>query len=188
MAKSPEDAMATMAANLKEKTGKSLEEWGAEVKASGLEKHSELVKLLKERHGLGHGYANLVVHSAKGAIPQTEEETADLVTAQYAGPREGLKPVYDALIAAVQGFGKDIEVSPKKTYVSLRRNKQFALIQPTTKDRVDVGIQLKGVAPAGRLEASGSFNAMVSHRVRVGSVKEVDAELKGWLKRAYEAG
>ena len=83
-------------------------------------------------------------------------------------------------------FGKDVELAPKKTYVSLRRAKQFGLVQPSTKTRVDVGINLKGMPPTDRLEASGSFNAMVSHRVRVASAKEVDAELIGWLKRAYE--
>jgi hypothetical protein len=85
----------------------------------------------------------------------------------------------------VRKFGADVELDPKKAYVSVRRNKQFALVQPSTKTRVDVGIQLKGAPPAGRLEASGSWNAMVSHRVRVESVAEVDAELIGWLKEAY---
>jgi hypothetical protein len=51
---------------------------------------------------------------------------------------------------------------------------------------VDVGIQLKGAPPKGRLEAAGSFNAMVSHRVRVASPAEVDAELLAWLRQAYE--
>jgi hypothetical protein len=87
----------------------------------------------------------------------------------------------------VHKFGKDVEISPKKAYVSLRRNKQFALVQPTTATRVDVGINLKGTAPTQRLESSGSFNAMVSHRVRVANTAEVDSELLGWLKKAYEA-
>ena len=87
----------------------------------------------------------------------------------------------------MKGFGDDVELSAKKAYVSLRRKKQFGLVQPSTKTRVDVGIQLKNVAPGGRLEASGSFNAMVSHRVRLGSVEEVDEELIGWLRDAYSA-
>jgi hypothetical protein len=69
--------------------------------------------------------------------------------------------------------------------VSLRRTKQFGLIQPATATRVDVGLVLKDVAPSGRLEASGSFNAMVTHRVRVGNVSEVDPELIAWLRQAY---
>ncbi|MGB5578254.1 MAG: DUF5655 domain-containing protein, partial [Woeseiaceae bacterium] len=72
-------------------------------------------------------------------------------------------------------------------YVSLRRSKQFALVQPSTKDRVDVGINLKGQPPTARLEKSGSFNTMVSHRVRVTKKGEVDADLKRWLKKAYDA-
>ena len=112
----------------------------------------------------------------------------DLITAQYSGEKAALRPIYDRVMDAVTGFGDDVEVAPKKGYVSLRRSKQFALVQPTTKTRIDVGIQLKGVAPVGRLEASGSFNAMVSHRVRVENAAEVDAQLIGWMRQAYDAG
>ena len=107
--------------------------------------------------------------------------------AQYAGAKAGLRPIYDAVLTAIQKFGKDIEVSPKKAYVSLRRNKQFAIIQPSTATRIDVGINLKGTAPTERLEASGSFNAMVTHRVRVEKPNDVDGQLLSWLKKAYEA-
>ena len=82
-------------------------------------------------------------------------------------------------------FGKDVEFAPKKAYVSLRRSKQFALVQPSTKTRVDLGIKLKDVRPAGRLEKSGSFNTMVSHRVRLEKPADVDKEVKAWLKQAY---
>ncbi len=186
MADKIEQAIQTMIQNLKEKTGKSLEEWVKIAKASKLEKHSEVIKFLKTNHGLGHGYANLVAHTLKGQSDEGKAAADDPVAAQYAGEKAGLKPIYDTLIKAVTKFGKDVEISPKKTYVSLRRNKQFALIQPTTKTRVDVGINLKGVTPAGKLEASGSFNAMVSHRVRVETANDVDKDLIGWLKQAYE--
>ena len=83
-------------------------------------------------------------------------------------------------------FGSDVEISPKKAYVSLRRSKQFAIIQPSTKTRVDLGINLKGVEPEGRLEKSGSFNSMVTHRMKITDKKEVNAELKKWLKEAYK--
>lgn len=186
MADKVDQAMQTMIQNLKEKTGKSLEEWVKIAKAAKLEKHGEIVKFLKTAYALGHGYANLVAHTLKGQSEEGKAAADDPVAAQYAGEKAGLKPIYDALISAIGKFGSDIEISPKKTYVSLRRNKQFGLIQPTTKTRVDVGINLKGVAPAGKLEASGSFNAMVSHRVRVESTKDVDKELIAWLQQAYE--
>ena len=182
---SPEQMAATMIANLPEKTGKSLEAWLAVAKKSGAEKHGELVKHLKSKHGMTHGFANLVAH--KYFSPGGESSGDDLVEAQYSGAKAGLRPIYEAICIMVGKFGKDVEFAPKKTYVSLRRSKQFALIQPSTKDRVDVGINLKGEAAAGRLEASGSFNAMVSHRVRISDKGEVDAELRGWLKKAYDA-
>jgi hypothetical protein len=179
-------AIAKMEANIAEKTGKTVQQWISVVKTSGLQKHGEIVRFLKTDHGFTHGYANLIAHQALKSSAAHQDE-ADLVAAQYAGPKAGLKPIYDKVLKAAQKFGPDLEVAPKKTYVSLRRKKQFALIQPSTKTRVDLGINLKGKEPAGRLEASGSFNAMVSHRVRLESTSDVDAEVKRWLKEAYEA-
>lgn len=187
MAKSPDEMAAAMIANLPEKTGKDLNAWLKVVKASKLTKHGEVVKWLKSEHGVTHGFANLIAHKAFKSDAGSQGAEVDLVDAMYAGPKAALRPIYDALATVVAGLGKDVEVAPKKTYVSFRRKKQFALVQPSTKDRVDVGINLKGVAPTGRLEPSGSFNAMVSHRVRVSDRKDVNAELKAWLKQAYDA-
>lgn len=181
-----DDATASMIRNLEEKTGKSLERWIAIAKKSGESKHGAIVKHLKDAHGLTHGYANLVAHSASGVLAEGAAGGDDLVDAMFAGEKAALRPIYDRLAKEVQKFGGDVELAPKKTYVSLRRAKQFGLVQPSTKTRVDVGINLKGVPPKGRLEASGSFNAMVSHRVRLEKVADVDAELIGWLKQAYE--
>jgi hypothetical protein len=185
MAKTPEEQARAMIGNLPAKTGKSLDQWLEICRRSGLEKHGELVKRLKSEHGMTHGFANLVAHQWRaqaggGAAPK------DPVAAQYAGPKSALKPIYDALAKTVAGLGADVELAPKKAYVSVRRKKQFALIQPSTRTRVDVGINLKGRPAAGRLEASGSFSAMVSHRVRVTDPAQVNAELAGWLRQAYE--
>jgi hypothetical protein len=187
MARSPEQEMQNMIENLREKTGKPLEQWIPVVRKSGLTRHGEIVKLLKEKHGVTHGYANLIAHKALGSdAVSAAEGGADLVAEQYAGPKAALKPIYEALAAKVRRFGGDVELAPKKGYVSLRRSKQFGLIQPSTATRLDVGLNLKGVAPSGRLEASGSFNAMCTHRVRVTAAGEVDSELVGWLKQAYD--
>ena len=180
-----DDALATMIANYEKNTGKPLEAWIDIARKAKLAKHGEIVKMLKDRHGMGHGYANLVAQRVlAGDAPAPGGE--DLVEAQYAGKKAPLRPLYDQLAKAVGKFGADVELAPKKTYVSLRRSKQFALVQPSTPERLDVGINLKGAAPGGRLEASGSFNAMVSHRVRVTSAKDIDAELLGWLRAAYD--
>lgn len=185
MPATPDDAIASMIANYEKNTGKPFEAWLALMKKANLGKHGEIVKRLKDEHGMGHGYANLVAtHVLQGNTTSTGEYPVD---AQYAGKKAALRPLYDKLAAAVARFGNDVELTPKKTYVSLRRAKQFGLIQPSTADRLDIGINLKSVAPKGRLEASGSFNAMVTHRVRVTVAKEIDAELIGWLKAAYDA-
>jgi hypothetical protein len=187
MSKSPEEAMASMIAGLEKKTGKPLDAWLGITRKSGLEKHGELVAMLKKDHGVTHGYANLIAHKTLGSdAVSAAAQGEDLVGTQYAGAKAGLRPIYDALAARALRLGADVELSPKKGYVSLRRSKQFGLIQPSTATRVDLGLNLKGVPPKGRLEASGSFNAMCTHRVRLEGLKDVDKEVDGWLKKAYE--
>ncbi|TAK55571.1 MAG: DUF4287 domain-containing protein [Bacteroidetes bacterium] len=175
----------TMIENLKKNTGKSLEDWIQIVNKSGLSKHGEIVNLLKEEHGLTHGYANLVAHKAKGSDAGSASDTDALIENQYKG-KENLRPLYDKLMKEVKDFGSDIEIAPKNAYVSLRRKKQFALVQPSTKTRLDVGLNLKGVETSGKLEASGSFNAMCTHRVRTEIPEDIDKQLIGWLKDAYD--
>jgi hypothetical protein len=184
---SPDAAAQTMINNLPERTGKSLDQWLNILAKQEFEKHGEIVKWLKSEHAITHGFANLIAHMHRDAIASDSGGEVDLIAVQYEGPKAGLRPIYDAIIKVVSGFGNDVEIAPKKAYVSLRRGKQFALVQPSTKDRVDVGINLKGQPPTIRLEDSGSFNSMVSHRVRVTKKSEVDADLKRWLRSAYDA-
>lgn len=176
-----------MIQNLHVKTGKPLTEWIEIAQATRIPKTRELINHLKAEHGLTHGYANLIALKALETPTQAAAGEDEIVAAQYAGSKAGLRPIYDALVGAVQAFGADVELAPKKAYVSVRRKKQFAIFQPSTATRLDVGINLKGASAVGRLEASGSFNAMVSHRVRLSAPQEVDAELLGWLKQAYDA-
>lgn len=178
-----DDAAAKMAENLEKKTGKSLAEWVAIARGTGLTKHGEIMKVLKGEHGLTHGYANMISSTARKS---DDEAKPDLVENQYSGAKAELKPIYNSILGVVQTFGNDVELAPKKAYVSFRRAKQFAIVQPSTKTRVDVGINLKGDDPTDRLEASGSFNSMVSHRVRLTAVDQVNDELIGWLREAYE--
>src|SRR5215475_13601936 len=137
MAKSPEQMIDEMMANLSKTTGKPLEAWVKIVKASKLEKHGEVVRMLKADHGIGHGYANMIAHKARGTLEGRAEAAAsgDASMGQYEGAKAALKPIYDKLISLVEGFGSDIELSPKKSYVSLRRAKQFASIHPSTATR-----------------------------------------------------
>ena len=181
---SVKDAFETMAKNIEEKTGRSVASWIAITQKVGFKKHGEMVKWLKSEHQISHGYANYI---ALQTLKTNSGDTGgDEIASLFSGPKSGLKPTYDKVIGLITKFGPDVELAPKKAYVSIRRRKQFALLQPSTATRLDVGLILKGVKPSGRLEASGSFNAMFTHRVRIASEKDVDGELKGWLKQAYD--
>lgn len=173
-------AIATFERNIAEKTGRSVEAWVEAANSAGLEKHGAVLAWLKSEHGFSHGHAN---HVAKRALEARTASDEDPVTRLFSG-KEGLRPLFDALRQKIEAFGPDVAFAPKKVNVSVRRKKQFALLQPSTRTRLDVGLILPRPA-AGRLEASGSFNAMFSHRVRVETLGDVDAELIAWLAEAY---
>ena len=174
-------ALQTMIDNMPDKTGKKLEDWIQILNKQNIEKHSSAVKFLKTEHGVTHGYANTIVTLSK----QQNEPTEDLVAAQYIG-KEALKPIYEKLISAVEKFGSDVVITPKKTSVSIIRKRQFALIKPATKTRIDLGLKLKDVAVQGRLEDSGLFGAMCTHRIQLQDVSDVDSDVINWLSTAYD--
>jgi hypothetical protein len=170
----------TMIENMPEKTGKSLGEWKKILSGESFSKHSEAVNFLKTKHGVTHGFANTIVALSK----DTGTSGEDLVKSQYKG-KESLLPIYQKLLEVVQTFGPEVRVVPKKTTVSLVRKKQFALIKPATKTRIDLGLKLREKEAAGRLEDSGPFGTMCTHRVRLEHAREVDSELRAWLFTAY---
>lgn len=172
-------------AGLVSKTGRSVDEWLAIARATGIERHKPLVDHLKAREGLTHGYANSVALRVFGSDPSATDDAA-VTEAMFAGAKAALLPIHERLVGLMQAFGGDIELVAKKGYFSARRSKQFAILQPSTKDRYDLGLKLRDVEPSGRLEAAASFNAMVSHRVRLHAVAEVDADVSVWLRRAYD--
>lgn len=180
---SVDDALATMRKNLAEKTGKSFTAWVNIARSLGTDKHKDIVDYLKANGPMGHGYANAVALEARKSTVVVDEDPIDLL---YAGDKAGLRPLYDTIAAAVQSFGTDIEFAPKKTYISFRRAKQFALVQPSTPTRIDIGIKLNGVEPSGKLEAAGTWNGMVSHRVKLITMADFNKDVKGWLKLAYQ--
>ena len=178
-------ATQTQITNIEKSTGKKLDEWIAIVNKSGFAKHGELVGFLKEKHGFTHGNANVVVHFAKQSHAGAAENSDDLITSQYKG-KENLKQWYDKIMAEINKLGNDVEIAPKKAYVSLRRKKQFAILQPSTKDRLDVGLNIKGVAPSGIVEDGSKWNAMCTHRIKVTDEKMINRDLNNWIKQAYE--
>ena len=173
-----------MEKGLLEKTGKPLDHWINIVERSGIDKHKAIMDFLKKEHGFTHGFANFVALKARKADAGSQEDT-DLLANQYKG-KETLKPIYERLIQEISTFGDDVTQTPKKDSVSMIRKKQFALIKPATKTRIDLGLKLKDVPVGKRLESSGPFGTMCTHRVRLEVVDQVDEELIGWLKEAYE--
>ena len=182
-------AVATQLANIEKRTGKSLAELTAIVRGSGLSKHGEIVAMLKSTLGMGHGDANTLVHTVRnaeaaeaGTTPASAREALDTL---YAGPKAALRPVHDKVLAALRAFG-DFEEAPKKAYVSYRRKKQFATIGPATKTQVEVGLNAKGLPAGGRLQELPA-GQMCNYKVRLSDAAEVDGELLGWLRAAYDA-
>lgn len=183
-------ALTTQLANIVKRTGKSIPELTAIVKGSGLSRHGELVSMLKSTLGMGHGDANTLVHtvlksdgrSAATAQGLSPEQVLDGL---YTGPKAVLRPIHDKLVVAMRTFG-DFEESPKKTYVSYRRKKQFAMIGPATNSRVEVGLNMKGVDATDRLQQLPAGH-MCNYKVKLTEAREADAELIAWIKTAYDA-
>lgn len=183
-------AIATQLANIVKRTGKSIPELTAIVKSSGLSKHGELVAMLKSTLGMGHGDANALVHTVlksdgKSAATARGLSAEQVLDGLYTGPKAVLRPIHDRLMVAIRKFG-DFEEAPKKTYVSYRRKKQFAMIGPATNTRVEVGLNMKGVEATDRLQQLPA-GQMCNYKVKLTDAKEVDAELIAWIKTAYEA-
>lgn len=174
--------------NITAKTGKTPDEFVALAQAKGLAepgvKAGPIIAWLKDEYGLGHGHAMAIVATIKKQA-SPEPSAAEKVNRHFAGKRSGWRPVYDKLVEKLGDFGPDIDVAPAASYLNLRRaGRKFAIVQ-VTGERLDIGLRLKGMEPAGRLESAGRWNAMVTHRVRIHNPADLDRELLGWLKQAY---
>ncbi len=184
----PDKAIATQLANIEKRTGKTLAELSTIVTRSGLEKHGELVAMLKSTLGMGHGDANTLVHTVRqsaGPAAAQGASAGEVLDGLYTGPKAALRPIHDKLMTALRKFGA-FEEAPKKTYVSYRRKKQFATIGPATNTRVEVGLNMKGVKPTARLEELPT-GQMCNYRVKLTDPAQVDAELVAWIRTAYDS-
>ena len=172
---------------IKAKTGKTPDDFRRLAAKKGLMKYPELMVWLKSEFGLGHGHANVIAHEVVNAdAPKVTQDEA--IAKLFSGKKEKWRKPYDGLVEKLSKFGSDVTVGTTSTYLSLLRNGQkFGIVMPSSAERLDIGIKFKGVAPTARLEASGSWHNMVTHRVRITDPKQIDKELLAWLKQAYEA-
>ena len=173
--------------NIKAKTGKTPEDFRKLAAKKGLTKFAELHAWLKADFDLGHGHATAIAHEIMNAdAPKVTEDEA--VAKLFTGKKEKWRKPYDALVAKLSKFGKDVTIGTTSSYISLLRNgKKFGIVMPSSAERLDLGIKFKGVKPTARLESSGTWHNMVTHRVRIHDPKEIDQEVLAWLKQAYDA-
>ena len=170
--------------NIETTYGKPLDHWFAVIDASGLTKHNEVVAMLKAGHGLAHGAAHRVSLLARQRDHTDVAAPSDPADALYVGAKAELRPLHDALLGQIRTLGA-FDIAPKMGYLSLRRRKQFAMVQPTT-SRIDLGLILPATTPAtGRIEPAAKFNPLFTHRVRITATADLDDEVRGWLGAAY---
>jgi predicted transport protein len=174
----------TMIENLKEKTGYTLDEWKVIVAKENLAKHGEIVKFLKEKHEITHGYASEIALKVLGSDADSAVNADDFIVTQYKS-KEHLKPFYDKIITEIEQFDGDFKIDPKKAYVSLKRKKQFITLNPASKTRFEIGFNLKGIEPQGKLEAEKP-NGICSHKINITAISEIDKEVMDWINMAYE--
>ncbi|MDO8420164.1 MAG: DUF5655 domain-containing protein [Rubrivivax sp.] len=189
----PQAAVLNQLRNIQARTGKTIAELHAAVAASGLAKHGEKRAWLMEHHQLGYGDANTVVHVMGQPLPPLDGTApvaalgpqGDPLDAIYTGAKAHLRPLHDTVMKAVAALGP-CELAPKKTYISLRRKKQFAMLGPATKDLVELGLNARSLPAHPRLKALPP-GGMCQYTVRLGAADEVDDTLVGWLRAAYDA-
>jgi len=183
-------------ADLKEKTGRSLEEWIAVAKKEGPKDDKTRREWLKSKHKLGTNSAWWISErvDGKGAEEDTPEAYLEAavryVEEQYAGPKEKLRPIYDELLTLGKSLGNDVKASPCKTIVPLYREHVFAQIKPTTNSRIDLGLaltQYKGKLPKRIIDTGGlEKKDRITHRIEITASEQIDAEVRKWLKTAYD--
>ena len=180
----PKAALATQLRNIETKTGKSFAQLCQLIAKSGLSKVSEQRVMLMQTLGLGYGDANSLALRAKAAAAP-EATSEDPLDAIYSGTKAGLRALHEQLMAAIDKLGA-FEIAPKKSYLSLRRKKQFAMLGPATKDALELGLNAKDLPPAPRLKAMPP-GSMCAYAVRICAAVEIDTELMRWVRAAYNA-
>ncbi|HYW42714.1 MAG TPA: DUF5655 domain-containing protein [Bryobacteraceae bacterium] len=183
------------AATLKEKTGHSLDEWLALVKKTGAKTEKERREWLKTAHGLGTNSAWWIAERAEGKGTETDDPAAYLRAAEgyveemFRGAKAALRPIYDELLRLGLSIGQDVKACPCQTIVPLYRHHVFAQIKPTTRTRIDLGFALGARKAEGRLIDTGGYarKDRITHRIPISAAAEIDAEVKRWLRAAYDA-
>jgi hypothetical protein len=182
-------------AALKDKTGRSLDEWIALVKKKGGKDEVSRSEWLKKEHGLGTNQAwwiaeRSVGRGEEGSDPEAYLKAAEgYVETMFAGKRQPLRPLYDALLKLGLSLGKDVKACPCQTIVPLYRKHVFAQIKPATNTRIDFGLALGDTRKTPkRLIDTGGFakKDRITHGFQLTAPADIDDEVKRWLATAYD--
>ncbi|MGE5321876.1 MAG: DUF5655 domain-containing protein [Actinomycetota bacterium] len=178
---------------LKEKTGRTLEQWILLLKQKGPKDQKQRREWLKTKHGLGTNYSSWIAEQSLGKGNDGSPEAYLLAAERYveemfAGPKATLRPIYDELLKLARSMGPDVKASPCQTMVPLYRNHVFAQIKPASRDRIDLGLALKDTRVPRRLIDTGGFakKDRITQRIEIRSTQDIDDEVKRWLKKAYD--
>lgn len=165
------------------RTGQDVAAWTERITAAGLPDEQSLRAWLAAEGVTGYPQA-LLVWESFGYPGFLIADAEQLIDGQYAD-RPQLRPILDAVLAALPALGP-VTVQARGTYVSLvSPRRTFAVVQATTKSRVDLGLRLATARPEGRLrEAKNVGQATV--RIPLSAPGDIDEEVLGWLRRAYE--
>jgi hypothetical protein len=180
--------------SLKEKTGKTFEEWVELVQQSKLKTTSERKEWLKKDFKFSSFAATWIIERADEQEWEYANPTAYLKAAQgyvdamFAGPKEGLRSIYESILSISYHLGEDVKACPCKTIVPLYRNHVFAQIKPTTRNRIDLGLALGNIKTSSRLISTGGYEKKdrITYRIPLTQVNEIDDEVRHWLRVAYE--
>lgn len=164
--------------------GRPIGEWKALMRATQLTSHKQLVNWLKAEHGFGHGHATAITMHLLAESTESRSDD-ERIASLFPEKKSHWREVYDRLVRELTTLG-DVRIMPKNTKVGIATRAQFVMLQPATPGRFDVGLKLPGVPPTRRLEEAGRWDPIMTHRVRLTDPREVDAELLGWLRQAYE--
>jgi hypothetical protein len=181
-------------AELKDKTGRSLDEWLTVIKKKGPKDEKARREWLKLEQSLGTNYSSWLAERAAGKGAEIGDPDEYLKAAEgyvekmFSGPKAELRPLYNALLKLGLSIGKDVKACPCQTIVPLYRKHVFAQIKSTTRTRIDFGFALGDTKAKGRLIDTGGFakKDRITHRIEIRSLKDIDAEVKQWLKAAYD--
>ena len=180
---------------LKQKTGRTLDEWIRFIRKEGPPTEEARRDWLKTQHQLGTNSAWWLAERSAGKGEELGDPDVYLQAAEkyvdemFAGKKEHLRPIYNALLKLGLSMGKDTKACPCQTIVPLYRNHVFAQIKPTTQTRIDFGLALGDTKKTPkRLIDTGGFakKDRITHRFEITSLKDIDDEVKRWLKVAYD--